>query len=139
MKNGPTPALFCLLLVFSNNNKILTTKQCEKCPSSIGRQDSNTRPFEHELSPITTRPGLRSLKGRSFSFKYWLKIIVSFFHSSLLALVHPADKKCQKLFDLVTKVGIIQCSKSSPKDFFAIVWRTLLPLTDQGILAKLEA
>ena len=30
-----------------------------KCPSSIWCQDSNPRPFEHESSPITTRPGLR--------------------------------------------------------------------------------
>ena len=29
-----------------------------KCPSSIWRQDSNPQPFEHESSPITTRPGL---------------------------------------------------------------------------------
>ena len=29
-----------------------------KCPSSIRRRDSNPRPFEHESSPLTTRPGL---------------------------------------------------------------------------------
>ena len=33
-----------------------------KCPSSIWRRDSNPRPFEHESSPTTTRPGLTSLK-----------------------------------------------------------------------------
>ena len=27
-------------------------------PSDLRPQDSNPRPFEHELSPITTRPGL---------------------------------------------------------------------------------
>ena len=32
-----------------------------KCPSSIRRRDSNPRPFKHELSPITTRPGLPPL------------------------------------------------------------------------------
>ena len=35
---------------FQTNNTIFTTKQCEKCPSSM--------PFKYELSPITTRPGL---------------------------------------------------------------------------------
>ena len=29
-----------------------------KCSSRIRRRDSNPRPFKHELSPITTRPGL---------------------------------------------------------------------------------
>ena len=29
-----------------------------KCPSSIWHQDLNPQPFEHESSPITTRPGL---------------------------------------------------------------------------------
>ena len=29
-----------------------------KCSSSIRRRDSNPRPFKHESSPITTRPGL---------------------------------------------------------------------------------
>ena len=29
-----------------------------KRPSSIRRWDSNARPFQHESSPITTRPGL---------------------------------------------------------------------------------
>ena len=28
------------------------------CPSSIQHQESNPRPLRHELSPITTRPGL---------------------------------------------------------------------------------
>ena len=30
----------------------------KKCPSSIQRQDLNPKPFKHESSPITTRPGL---------------------------------------------------------------------------------
>ena len=43
---------------FQTNNTIFTTNQCEKCPSSIWRWDSNPRPLEHESPPITTRPGL---------------------------------------------------------------------------------
>ena len=44
--------------LFQTNNTILTTNQCEKCPSSIQCKDSNPQPLKHELSPITTRPGL---------------------------------------------------------------------------------
>ena len=51
------PGLFLFIFVFSNNT-IFTSNQREKCPSSIRRRDSNPRPFKHELSPITTRPGL---------------------------------------------------------------------------------
>ena len=52
--NGPTPASISFILDFSN-------KYCEKMssPSSIWRQDSTSQPLNHELSPITTRPGLR--------------------------------------------------------------------------------
>ena len=43
---------------FQTNITIFATNQCEKCPSSIQCQDSNPQPLKHELSPITTRPGL---------------------------------------------------------------------------------
>ena len=43
---------------FQANNTIFTTNQCEKCPSSIQCWDLNPHPFEHESSPITSRPGL---------------------------------------------------------------------------------
>ena len=56
--NGPTPAFFRLFSVFSNKQYNFTTNQFEKCQSSIWCWDSNTWPFEHEPSPITTRPGL---------------------------------------------------------------------------------
>ena len=65
LKNGPTPASFSFIFgLFRTNNTIFTINQCEnmsKSPSSIQRQDSNPQPFEHELSPITTRPGLLPL------------------------------------------------------------------------------
>ena len=50
--NGPTLASFPF---------IFTATQCEeisKCPFNIWRPDSNIRPHKHELSLITTRPGL---------------------------------------------------------------------------------
>ena len=46
-KNGQPRPLFCLFSVFSKNNTLFTT-------SSIRCRDSNPRPLEHELSPITT-------------------------------------------------------------------------------------
>ena len=36
--------------------QFLTTNKCEKCPSIIRCQDSNSQPLEHESPPITTRP-----------------------------------------------------------------------------------
>ena len=55
----PRP-LFRLFLVFSNKEYNFYKKSMWKksCPSSIWRLDLNPRPLEHELSPITTRPGL---------------------------------------------------------------------------------
>ena len=57
--NEPTPASFSFIFgLFKQTIQLFTTNQCEKCPTSIWRQDSNPRPLEHESSPITTRPGL---------------------------------------------------------------------------------
>ena len=59
---------------FPTNNTIFTTNQCEKmskCPSSIRRRDSNPRPYEHELSPITTRPGLPPSQALLFNILHW--------------------------------------------------------------------
>ena len=44
-KNGPSPASFSFIFVFSNNITIFTTNKCEKtpCPSSIRHRDSNPR------------------------------------------------------------------------------------------------
>ena len=58
---GQPQPLFVYFRSFQTNNTIYTTNHCEKmskCPSSIWRWDSNPRPLKHELSPITTRPGL---------------------------------------------------------------------------------
>ena len=58
-KKWANPGLFFVYLwTFQKINTNFTINQCEKCPSSIRRRDSNPRPFEHESSPITTRPGL---------------------------------------------------------------------------------
>ena len=55
---GQPRPLYRLFSVFQTNNTIFTTNQCEKCLSSVWQWDSNPRPFEHESSPIITRPGL---------------------------------------------------------------------------------
>ena len=46
------------ILVFSTHFELLQQINVKKCPSNMGRRDSNPRPLKHELSPITTRPGL---------------------------------------------------------------------------------
>ena len=50
IKIGQTQTFFRLLYLFN----------VEKCPSSIWCWDLNPRPFEDELTHITTRPGLPS-------------------------------------------------------------------------------
>ena len=55
---GQPQPLFRLFLSFQTNITILTTHKCEKCPSSIRRQDSNSQPSDYESPPLTTRPGL---------------------------------------------------------------------------------
>ena len=77
------PGLFVIYFQsFQANSPIFTTNRCEKCPSSIWRQDSKPRPFKHESSPITTRPGLPP----------WLPLIISingFFNYDKARIVYP--------------------------------------------------
>ena len=59
VKNGPTQASFLFIFgLLKRTIQFFTTNQCEKCPSSIRRRNSNRQPFEYESSPITTRPVL---------------------------------------------------------------------------------
>ena len=61
LKMGQSRPLFRLFSFFSNNhqNNFYNKSMWKNInPSSIRRRDSNPRPFEHESSPITTRPGL---------------------------------------------------------------------------------
>ena len=59
-KNGPTPASFLFIFGLFKQKSLQFLQQInvKKCPSSIWCWDWNPRPFEHESSPITTRPGL---------------------------------------------------------------------------------
>ena len=57
MQTQPRP-LFRLFSSFQTNNIILTTNKCEKCPTSIWRQESNSQPSDYKSPPLTTRPGL---------------------------------------------------------------------------------
>ena len=59
--NTAKPSLFFIHCRYlKSNNTIVTTSQCKKvlCLSNMWHEDSNSQPLEHELSPITTRPGL---------------------------------------------------------------------------------
>ena len=53
----PRP-LFRFFGLFKQTIQFLLQINVKKCPSSIRRWDSNPRPFKHESSPVTTRPGL---------------------------------------------------------------------------------
>ena len=59
----PRP-LFNLFSSFQKHITICATKKCEKCPSSILCQDSNSLPLKHESPPITTRPELPPTKNK---------------------------------------------------------------------------
>ena len=54
------PGLFFIYFrVFKHTLQIFTTNtNVKKCPSTMRCRDSNSGPLEHELPPITTRPGL---------------------------------------------------------------------------------
>ena len=60
VQNGTTQPLFVYFWSFQTNNRNFHNKPTWKmsCPSSIRHRDSNPWPLKHELSPITTRPGL---------------------------------------------------------------------------------
>ena len=61
-KNGPTPASFSFIFgLFKQTIQFLQQINVIKCPSSIQRWDLNPQPFEHDSSPINTRPGLPPL------------------------------------------------------------------------------
>ena len=65
--NGPTPASFSFISVFSKlNYKFYNTQVCEKCPSGIWCQDSNSQPLEHESPAITNRPRLSPIPRYKF-------------------------------------------------------------------------
>ena len=70
LKNVPTSVSFHLFSSFHTHISNFTTNKCEKCPSSIWCRDSNSRPFEHESPPITTRAGLPPTRPNCFSW-YW--------------------------------------------------------------------
>ena len=56
----PTSASFSFIFGLSKQTLIQFLQQInvKKCPSSIRHLVSNPRPYKHESSPITTRPGL---------------------------------------------------------------------------------
>ena len=56
--NGPSPASFSFIFVFSNKHYNLLQQICEKFPYSIWCWDSNPQPSGHKFPPMTTRPGL---------------------------------------------------------------------------------
>ena len=59
LKKWTNPSHFYFIFgLFKQTIQFLQQINVKKCPSSIWCQDSNPRPFTHESSPITTRPGL---------------------------------------------------------------------------------
>ena len=58
-KKWANPGFFFVYFCsFQANNTFFSTMWKMSCPSSIQRQDSNSKPLKHESSPITTRSGL---------------------------------------------------------------------------------
>ena len=58
-KNGPFPASFSLIFVFSNKHYNSHNKYMWKMLSPSSIQSLNPWPLEYESPPITTRPGLQ--------------------------------------------------------------------------------
>ena len=101
-KMGQPRALFHLFLSFQTNIMIFRTI-VKKCLSRILCQDSNSRPLEHESSPITTRPGLPPVK---FNFIFCTpqirEVLAPFFFSLLVrgCLFFCLHHSCSLSFDL---------------------------------------
>ena len=97
--NGPTTASFSFIFgLFKQTIQFLQQINVKKCPSSIQRQDSNPQPFKHELSPITTRPGLPpKLFPLSFNLKVFFLLSICHYHpvyiSVWLFFFFPINKR----------------------------------------------
>ena len=58
-KKWANPVLFFIYFrLFRTHYKFYNKYVCEKCPSILQCQDSNSRPLEQESPPMTTRLGL---------------------------------------------------------------------------------
>ena len=54
----PCPLLLYIFGLFRQTKQFLQQINVKKCHVHPWSQDSNSQPLEHELSPMTTRPGL---------------------------------------------------------------------------------
>ena len=71
LKNGPIPASFSFIFVFSNKLQCLQQIYVKKCPSSIWCSDSNPRPSGNESPPIITWPGLLPSLCKVYQEYFW--------------------------------------------------------------------
>ena len=100
-KMGQPGLFFVYFRSYQTNFTIFTTNNCEKCPSSIRRRESNPRPLVRESLPLTTRPGL--------IFECWAikKDMKEFEKHSNLNSLTPQEAPIEKLYQ-------IPCLKMSP-------------------------
>ena len=71
------PGLFFVYLRSCQTNNIILLINVKKCPSSIGWCNSNSRPLEHESSPITNRPGLLPIRSNCLYHHFMVSEICS--------------------------------------------------------------
>ena len=114
LKNGPTPASFSVIFVFSNTHHNFITNKCEKGPSSIWCQDSNSQPLEYESHPITTRPGLLP----NPLFLRWPKCTIWPYHNCLL--IRRILTSTFSRLEFVTFFKIFDSQKSETKQDFVV-------------------
>ena len=87
-------------------NTILQLINVKKCPSSIQRWDSNPRPYKHESSPITTRPGLPPMMLLVFIANHLLRYIM-FHFGSFFKLANP---RADVIHKFKSSTAEIKCS-----------------------------
>ena len=92
---GQPRSLFNLFLSFQTHiTNFTTNRYVKKCPSCIPYWDSNSRPLEHESSPITTRPEPPPKNWKFVDFEIIdalvLHIVDSLWSSTLDSQHHPA-------------------------------------------------
>ena len=92
----PLP-LFRLFRLLQTNITILTTNTCEKCPSSIRRQDSNSQPSDFESPPLTTRPRLPpNILNISYSHPLFISVFNLMLDASLNRKTFSVVRDCTR-------------------------------------------
>ena len=105
-KRWANPGLFFVnFRHFKQSKQFLQQTNVKKCPSSSQHRDSNSKPLKHELSPITTRPGLppqlpHILQYEWANYFFFVGTCAIYIWKSF-KVIGPRLKQCNSIFILI--------------------------------------